>query len=100
MKTWICLMIVTLSFSAMGQGRVDQRQENQEQRIDQGQENGSLRNGEVRKLERQQNRIDKRETHLKADGDFTARDKVKMERMQDRASRNIGRKKHNGRNQR
>ena len=100
MKMWICLMIAAISYSAMAEDRADNRQNNQDQRIQQGEANGSLRNGEARKLERQQNRIETREAHLKADGDFSARDKMKVERMQDRANRNIARKKHNNRNHR
>ena len=52
--------------------RVDQRQENQGRRIDQGVASGSLTPGEVKRLEAQQGRIENAEARAKADGVFDA----------------------------
>ena len=53
--------------------RVDQRQANQEQRIDQGIASGALTKRETRRLEKEQTVINKAEDKAKADGTVTAR---------------------------
>lgn len=73
---------------------IDQRQMNQEQRIDQGVESGQLNPREAKRLERQQNRIDRMENRAKADGVVTARERARISAAQNRASRNIAREKH------
>lgn len=76
--------------------RIDQRQANQEQRIDQGVASGQLTRREARRLDRQQNRIDRAENRAKADGVVTASERRHLQRKQDRASRNIAHQKHDG----
>ena len=78
---------------------VDQRQFNQERRIQQGIESGALTNHEANQLERQQDRIERHEAAVKADGVVTARERASLTRQQNMASRNIARKKHNLRRQ-
>jgi uncharacterized membrane protein YebE (DUF533 family) len=73
---------------------IDQRQMNQEQRIDQGVESGQLNPREAKRLERQQNRIDRMENRAKADGVVTARERARIGAAQNHASRNIAREKH------
>ncbi len=75
--------------------RVDQRQENQGRRIDQGVESGRLTQGEAQRLETQQNSIENAETKAKADGVVTRAERVRLSHRQNKASRNIYRKKHN-----
>jgi uncharacterized membrane protein YebE (DUF533 family) len=73
---------------------IDQRQMNQEQRIDQGVESGQLNPREAKRLERQQNHIDRMENRANADGVVTARERARIGAAQNRASRNIAREKH------
>ena len=73
---------------------IDQRQANQEKRIDQGVASGALTKRETNKLERQQGAIDKAENQAKADGTVTHAERKRVHRMQNHASRSIKRQKH------
>jgi hypothetical protein len=73
---------------------VDQRQANQDKRIDQGIASGQLTNREARRLEHQQARIDRAEGRAKADGSVNANERRRLHHMQDHASKNIRRQKH------
>ena len=79
--------------------QVVQRQDNQATRIDQGVRSGELTPGETRHVEHQQARIANTEAHMRArhGGALTARNHMKLARMQNHASRTIYRAKHNGR---
>lgn len=77
--------------------RVDHRQARQAARIDQGVASGELTRREEHRLEHQQQHVDNVETRVESDGKVTAKEAVRMEHAQDRASRNIYRKKHNRR---
>lgn len=74
--------------------RIDQRQANQEQRIDQGITSGQLTVQEAARLERGQERVEMMENKAIADGTVTKRERVGIERMQDTQSRRIFRQKH------
>jgi uncharacterized membrane protein YebE (DUF533 family) len=74
--------------------RIDQRQENQQRRIDQGVKSGQLTRKEAERLQREQARIQKMEDKARADGKVTAKERRKIEHAQDRASKNIGRERH------
>lgn len=76
---------------------IEQRQWNQRQRIHRGVHGGSLTPGEAARLEREQFRIERMERRLKADGDFTRRDRARVRHRLNRSSRHIYRAKHNGR---
>lgn len=80
-----------------GTPRVDQRQASQQQRIEQGVATGSLTAPETLRLEKEQARIQKMETRAQADGVVTGKERARLEAAQDAASRDIHRKKHNGR---
>ncbi len=73
---------------------IDQRQGNQERRIDQGIASGQLNARETNRLDLQQNKIDRMENKAKADGAVTKKERAKLHNAQDRASRNIARQKH------
>jgi hypothetical protein len=73
---------------------IDQRQGNQERRIDQGIASGQLNARETNRLDQQQNKIDRMENKAKADGAVTKKERAKLHNAQDRASRNIARQKH------
>ena len=74
--------------------RVDQREANQERRIQQGVNSGQLTQREAARLENQQGRIDRAEDKAKADGKVTAKERAHLGNMQDRASHDIAREKH------
>jgi polyhydroxyalkanoate synthesis regulator phasin len=73
---------------------IDQRQARQEQRIDQGVASGQLTPRETRRLTREQGAIDKAESKAKADGTVNAQERHKLHEMQNKASRDIHRQKH------
>jgi len=93
-STLIIAMGITAGFS---EERVDERQENQKNRIVDGAKSGSLTRGETKRLVKEQHRINHLEHRLEADGELSTKDKVRLERRQDRASRHIARQKHDGR---
>ncbi len=89
------------SLSALAQStydpRIDAREQEQQQRIQQGVQSGQLTRGEANRLERQQAHIQATEDRMKADGRLTRAERAKLTRMQNRASDNISYKKHNNR---
>lgn len=74
---------------------IDQRQENQEERIEQGVNSGSLTRHEANRLEAQQDRIENAEARVKADGVVTPAERRNLTVRENKASRNIYRRKHN-----
>jgi methionine-rich copper-binding protein CopC len=81
-----------------GNGEIGQRQQNQQDRIAQGVKSGELTAGETARLENQQQGINR---EIGADkqangGKLTGLDKKAINQSQNRASRNIYNKKHNG----
>ena len=76
-------------------GRVGKRQVRQQKRIQQGVASDELSRKEVRRLEREQRQIQRAKRKARQDGEVTAKERGKLERMQDRANRHIYRAKHN-----
>ena len=74
--------------------RIDQRQANQERRIEQGEKSGALTKKEAARLEKGQARIQKMENKATADGKVTAKERARIEKAQNRESRRIFREKH------
>lgn len=74
--------------------RVDQRQANQERRIEQGVQSGQLNAAEAARLEKGQANVQKREEKAKADGKVTKAEKAKLHQAQDRQSKRIAKQKH------
>jgi len=73
---------------------VKERQENQQKRIAGGVKSGELTAKETRNLEAREVKIQHDKRAAKADGVVTARERVKLHREQNRASRAIYRQKH------
>ncbi len=85
----------TAAIAAPAEARINQRQTHQQHRISQGINSGSLNAREVNRLQRQQGHIAAFEARSRADGPgMTRAERVRLENMQDRASRNIYRQKH------
>lgn len=74
--------------------RIDERQDNQQKRIEKGVQSGALNEKEARRLDKGQQRVDKAENRALADGTVTAKEKRRIEHMQDQQSRKIYREKH------
>ena len=74
--------------------RVDQREANQEKRIEQGIASGQLNAKETHRLDKQQARVQVAEANAKADGKVTKGERKHLNKMQDRASKNIHAQKH------
>jgi hypothetical protein len=74
--------------------RIDQRQANQEKRIDQGIATGELTKHETKRVEKEQAVINKAEDKAKADGKVTKKERAHLTRMQNKASKDIYRQKH------
>jgi hypothetical protein len=73
-----------------------QRNVNQQQRIQNGMDNGSLTNREAGKLERGQAHVTGREANAAANGRVGAREQRGIQRAENRQSGRVYRKKHNG----
>jgi hypothetical protein len=74
--------------------RVDARQANEGQRIDQGVASGQLTARETRHLDKQQQRIAVAEANAKADGKVTGHERKRLHHMQNHASKDIYKQKH------
>ena len=74
--------------------RIDQRQQNQERRIEQGEKSGALNQKEAARLEKGQARVQKMENKATADGKVTKKEARRIEKAQDRQSKKIYREKH------
>ncbi|HPV83409.1 MAG TPA: hypothetical protein PK866_09800 [Nitrospira sp.] len=74
--------------------RIDQRQANQERRIDQGISSGQLNEREANRLNNQQQHVNNMEDKAKSDGVVTKKERARINHAQDRTSRHIARQKH------
>ena len=73
---------------------VDQRQANQQQRIDQGVKSGELTGREAARLEKGQERVQKMEDKAKADGAVTKKERARLQQAENVQSRHIAAQKH------
>jgi len=87
--------------SVLADNEVNERQRNQQKRIGEGVENGSLTAGETARLEKQEAAIHHEvKTERKANGGtLTPRERRQVNRQQNRESARIYRAKHNGKTQ-
>ena len=94
---FVSVVIAASSYAQTVTPRVDKREARQQARIRQGVKSGELTGPEAAKLERQQGRIRRDESRAKADGVVTPKERARLAREQNRASKNIHAKKHNNR---
>ncbi len=98
--TLICTALALISAAASAQTpatatpRVDARQDKQERRIEQGVGSGELTARETLRVEREQKRIATVEAKAEGDGKVTARERARLHHLQNQASRDIRRQKH------
>ena len=76
------------------QQRIDQREANQQKRIEQGGKSGALTQREEGRLEKGQARVERMEHGAAADGTVTRQEARRIEHAQDQQSRHIRREKH------
>ena len=103
-KGFFIAALATLAAPAFSQSTtpapvVEQRKENQQDRIANGVQSGQLTAGETANLEKKESALNKEENRMEKrdDGNLTTADKTRLTRQQNRLSRNIYRDKHNGR---
>ena len=98
MKLVTAAVLAALSLPAFAQTtstpRIDQRQANQERRIEAGEKSGQLNQREAARLEKGQARVQKMENKATADGKVTAKERARIEKAQNKESRRIYREKH------
>ena len=98
MKIVAAAVIAAFAFPVLAQTtstpRIDQRQKDQQQRIDQGVKSGQLNRKEAARLEKGQARIQKMKIKATADGKVTAKERARIAKAQDREGRRIAREKH------
>lgn len=100
-STMMALMIAALPGLVLAQSsgtpstpRIDQRQAQQQKRIDQGVKSGELNKKEAARLQKGQQRVQKMEDKAMADGKMTKKERKKIEHAQDQESKKIYREKH------
>jgi hypothetical protein len=74
--------------------RVDQREANQQKRIDQGVQSGELNAKETARLEKGEAKVEKMEEKAKSDGQVTKKERAALHHAQDKQSRRIAKQKH------
>jgi hypothetical protein len=94
----LCAALVAAAFSVQAQttGSAVQRDVNQQQRIENGLQNGSLTTREAGKLEHEEANIDRMQSKALKDGTLSPQEKARIQRAQNQASRDIARAEHNG----
>jgi hypothetical protein len=92
----------TTTTTPAGNSTVNQRRENQQQRIGEGVENGSLTAGEAARIEKKEANLNKEIKEMRQDngGKLTPGEKAVVNRQQNRLSRQIYNQKHDAQVQR
>jgi hypothetical protein len=91
------LAACTIAAAASAQNTADvvQRDVNQQKRIEQGLKSGQLTTKEAGKLEGEESHLDKMESNALKDGKMTDAEKQRIERAENKVSRDIARDKSN-----
>ena len=95
------LLVGATGIASAQEGRIKERKENQQQRIGEGVENGSLTPNETRKLENKETKLNKEIRHDRKQngGNLTNKEKAQINRQQNRLSKDIYKQKHDGQHQ-
>lgn len=99
----LTLIVFVIGLSIVASAQTDRRrginarEARQQQRIFQGIRSGELTYPEIRRLEREQFRIERVEDRYRSSGDgLSPRERARLEHALDRSSRDIYRQKHDG----
>jgi hypothetical protein len=87
--------LFSLAATAQTTGSEVQRDVNQQQRIEQGLQSGSLNTREASKLEADQSRINRMQSNAEKDGKLSPAEKARIQRAQNQESRDINRLESN-----
>ena len=87
-------LVSVASMAQISTPRVDAREVKQDARIQQGVASGQLTPKETYRLEKQQAAINRVEAKAKADGTVTKAERQRLNHLQNRASKDIYRRKH------
>ena len=91
----MCLAFAVSDASAQRRGSINERQQNQRQRIGSGVRSGELTARETARLAREQAQIHRMESRFRRSGDeFTNRERYRLQRELNQSSRHIYRQKH------
>ena len=100
-RTFVALtgLAVTIGVNAQTTTtKIDQRETNQQTRVQNGVATGALSNREAVRMEAGQAKVAKMEDAAKADGKVTRAERKAINRQQNKQSRRIHRQKHDGNN--
>jgi hypothetical protein len=98
-KTIVSAVLIALPLAAAAGTRdpgVNERQHNQQHRIQQGVQSGELTRGETRRLEAESRHIRREEARYKADGNLTRAERADLQHDLNRSSCHIYNQKHDG----
>lgn len=99
MKNLLMSVLAITILVATAEARRDQnRERGQQNRIKQGVQSGSLTRKEAKKLRKGQHRIDHMQSKSMKDGIVTDKEKLKIEKAQDKQSELIYKQKHDEQN--
>jgi polyhydroxyalkanoate synthesis regulator phasin len=73
---------------------MDAREKYQDKRIDKGVASGEISQHEAKRLKKEQRAIDRAQKRAEADGQVTDKERARIDRMQDKASKDIHRQRH------
>lgn len=90
----VLALVPVLCFAQADTPRVDQRQENQVRRLEQGVASGSLTAREANRLVRGQQHVANVEARVKSDGVLTRQERGRLHHAQDVQSRRLYAQKH------
>jgi hypothetical protein len=101
-NTLIALAMTALAGAALAADKppsnetpgLDKRQQNQEQRIENGVNSGQLNQREANRLEHAGDRLEANEAKAKADGKVTAKERARLQHEANANSARIARQKH------
>ena len=99
LRTLIAAAGVAVAFSASAQTatpNIDQRQANQQARIEQGKATGTLSKREAARMEAGQAKVQRMKQAAAADGKVTRAERKAIQKEQNKQSRRIHRQKHDG----
>ncbi len=94
-QSLLVVCVIWVAGVAAGQPRVERRQGRQGARISAGVQQGQLSEAEAARLAAGQARVQARQNHAQADGVVNVRERVQIERAQNRQSRRIRRARSN-----
>jgi hypothetical protein len=91
---FVATFAATGAFAQTAVEGMQQRDINQQQRIEQGLQSGALNTREAARLEKEQAAVDRAQANALKDGKLSAKEAVRIDNMQDKASRDIYGQKH------